>query len=237
MSRTLFITGPSAGIGLGLTRAWLERGGTVYGISRSRPPLESGRLHWAAADLGSQAPPDGLLRELLGDVRPDLAVLNSGIFGRIADLRDTSQADLESVFQVNLWGCKRTIDALMALPAPPRQVVAISSGAAVTGYRGWGAYALSKAALNMLVQVYAAEHPAVHFSALAPGLVHTAMQDLLHHEPVEHSPVLQRLRQARGTPQMPSPEQVAPRLLVAMDRLLGEASGCFRDLRALDDTL
>lgn len=227
----LFITGPSTGIGLGLARAWIGKGGTVYGISRSRPPLESSALHWAAVDLGGDHPLEHTLSGLLEGARPELAVLNSAVFGPLADLRHTRVAELEAVLQVNLWGCKRVIDALLALPEPPRQVVAISSGAAVNGYKGWGGYCLSKAALNMLIQVYAAECPGVHFSALAPGLVHTAMQDQLARHTVEQSPVLQHLREARGTPRMPGPDVVAPLLLEAFERLLAEPSGCFRDLR------
>jgi len=233
MSGNLFITGPSAGIGLGLAQAWLERGGAVYGISRRRPDLDPARFHWQPADLAADIDMEPVLAKLVGDVPLELAVLNAGVAGDIADLRDTDIPALEAVLQVNLWGCKRCIDALLALPEPPRRIVAISSGAAITGHRGWGGYALSKAALNMLIQLYAAECPDVHFSALAPGLVDTAMQEHLRRTSPERSPVLARLRQAQGTADMPLPAEVAPRLLRAMDLIRAEPSGCFRDLRSM----
>lgn len=233
MSGNLFITGPSAGIGLGLAQAWLARGGAVYGISRRRPDLDPAMFHWHRADLSTDLDLKPVLAELVGEEPLELAVLNAGVAGEIADLRDTDIPAMEAVLQVNLWGCKRCIDGLLALPRPPRRIVAISSGAAVTGHRGWGGYALSKAALNMLIQLYAAECPDVHFSALAPGLVETDMQDHLRRTSPERSPVLARLHQAQGTADMPRPAEVAPRLLLAMDLLLAEPSGCFRDLRSM----
>lgn len=233
MSGNLFITGPSAGIGLGLAQAWLDKGGTVYGISRRRPDLEPARFRWQPADLSKDIDLEPVLARLVGDTPLELAVLNAGVAGDIADLRDTDVPALEAVLQVNLWGCKRCIDGLLALPQPPKRIVAISSGAAITGHRGWGGYALSKAALNMLIQLYAAECPEVHFSALAPGLVDTAMQEHLRRTPPDRSPVLARLRQAQGTADMPLPAEVAPRLLRAMDLIRLEPSGCYRDLRSM----
>ena len=51
-----------------------------------------------------------------------------------------------------------------------------SSGAAVTGYTGWGAYGASKAALNHLAKTLEAEEPDVITIAIRPGAVDTEMQ-------------------------------------------------------------
>ena len=50
---------------------------------------------------------------------------------------------------------------------------------------GWNGYALSKAALNMMMKLYAAERPGTDFSALAPGLVDTAMQEAMRQQPAD----------------------------------------------------
>lgn len=60
---------------------------------------------------------------------------------------------------INVWANKLIIDDLAARHVAPRRIVLISSGAGVVGNHGWGAYALSKAALNMLAQLYAHELP------------------------------------------------------------------------------
>ena len=95
---------------------------------------------------------------------------------------------------MNFFPNDRTID----------QVIAISSGASQSGSRGWNGYSLSKAALNMLVKLYAGERPETHFTSLAPGLIDTAMQDYLTNLPEDsrYAP-LEVLKAAKGTPKMP----------------------------------
>jgi NAD(P)-dependent dehydrogenase (short-subunit alcohol dehydrogenase family) len=135
---------------------------------------------------------------------------------------------------VNLWANKPVLDAVFAGGREVAQVVGISSGAAASGARGWNAYAISKAALNMMMRLYAAERPGTHFSALAPGLVDTAMQEQMRGLPADpRFPTVDRLKRAAGTADMPDPDTLAPRLLAGMDRVRELKSGDFHDLRAL----
>jgi NAD(P)-dependent dehydrogenase (short-subunit alcohol dehydrogenase family) len=237
MPRCVLITGVSSGIGLGLLRACLERGDLVFAMGRRPPPDSAGlpNLRFSPCDLSDFAAIPAALDGLLQGVSAvDLAVLNAGVLGRIADLRDVPLDELQRVMDVNLWANKALVDALLAGPRQVGQVVAISSGASVSGARGWNAYALSKAALNMLVKLYAAEAPGVHFSALAPGLVDTGMQSYVRALPEDaRFPVVERLKASHGTEAMPSPEEAAPRLLEAMDALRKKPSGGFHDIRSL----
>jgi NAD(P)-dependent dehydrogenase (short-subunit alcohol dehydrogenase family) len=242
MARTVFITGVRSGIGLGLAQACLERGDRVYGLSR-RPPerLEAYRRKpdpdfiFAPVDLSDLdgiAPKVGSL--LHGIESLDLVILNAGVLGEIGDMTDTPLARLRQVMDVNLWANKPVLDAVFAGGRAVAQVVGISSGAAVSGARGWNAYAISKAALNMMMRLYAAEFPGTHFSALAPGLVDTAMQEQMRGLPADpRFPTVDRLKKAAGTADMPDAEMVAPRLLAAMDRVRELKSGDFHDLRTL----
>ncbi len=153
----------------------------------------------------------------------------------MADMRETSIAELRHAMDVNLWSNKVILDTVFGLGVPVLQVIGMSSGASVNGHRGWGGYSLSKAALNMLIKLYAAELPDTHFCAFAPGLVDTRMQDYLCDEVNdERFESLERLRAARGTERMPSPDAVAPRLLSAFERVRGGVtSGAFVDLREM----
>jgi NAD(P)-dependent dehydrogenase (short-subunit alcohol dehydrogenase family) len=237
MSRTVLLTGVSSGIGLGLLRACLAQGDQVFGLGRRPPPDAAGlpNLRFTSCDLAdASAIPAALDALLLGVHRVDLVILNAGILTPIADMAETSLETLKGAMDVNLWANKVLLDALFASGKEAGQVVAISSGAAVSGARGWNGYALSKAALNMLVRLYAAERPETHFSALAPGLVDTAMQEAMRKRPVDpRFPTVERLKQAQGTADMPGPEAAAPRLLAAMERLRSLKSGDFHDLRSL----
>ncbi|KAI8337941.1 hypothetical protein BC941DRAFT_424111 [Chlamydoabsidia padenii] len=55
----------------------------------------------------------------------------------------------------------------------------ISSGAAIKGYRAWGAYGASKAAMNHLGMTLAAEEPDITTLSIRPGVVDTGMQQLI----------------------------------------------------------
>jgi len=163
-------------------------------------------------------------------------VLNAASAAPLRDLADTPLSDLRQLMDVNTWANKLILDALYASGVRIRQVIGISSGAAVRGSRGWNGYALSKAAFAMLIQLYAAERPETHFCSLMPGIVQTKMQDDLCSLSVEERrqfPAVERLLAARGTPDMPLPDVAALALLGAFDRALQEPSGSLLDLRKL----
>jgi len=240
MKETILITGTSRGLGAGLGRAFLKKGCHVLGCSRGTSPLASEypeTYRHAALDVGSEDPARQDLRKLVESVpRIDRVILNAGVLPPIRDLRETPLASLRETMEINLWSNKWILDELLALPHPPRQVVAISSGAAVSGSRGWNGYSISKAALNMLIKLYAAEAPDVHFLSLAPGLIHTDMQDYIGSiEADEDYPTIQRLKAARGTPDMPDGDAVGERIAGLMDHFLSFESGSFQDLRKIPD--
>ena len=127
------------------------------------------------------------------------------------------------------------LDWLIERALPVTQVVAISSGAAVNMSYGWGGYSLSKAALNNLIKLYAHEMPDTHLTALAPGLVDTAMQDYLCDEvDAGDYPSVQKLQDARGTERMPDADGAAQMLLDLLESLRDGESGQFVDVRDLE---
>ncbi|MDT8438470.1 MAG: SDR family NAD(P)-dependent oxidoreductase [Wenzhouxiangellaceae bacterium] len=234
----VLITGNSSGLGLGLTRKLLERDAIVWGLSRRGCPIhDNDGLRDRQVDLGNLGNLEHHLERLLSDcLRLDLVVLNAGILGRIREISDTDVHDLEHMMRVNVWANKVILDWLIERAIPVGQVVAISSGAAVNMNYGWGGYSLSKAALNNLVSLYAQEMPDTHLTALAPGLVDTAMQDYLCGE-VDSSefPSVQKLIDARGTENMPDGEAAAEHILSLLERLREGPSGEFVDIRQLPD--
>ena len=235
--KRVLLTGVSRGLGQGLVRVHLEEGWEVLGVGRSEPPEITNQdgfsfLKLDLSQLGSIGNAVGEFTAMHG--RPSRVFLNAGVLGEIQDLRDTDLAELQSILDVNVWANKELLDALCSQPEKPNQVIAISSGASVNGHRGWGGYAISKAALNMLVQLYAAEVPETHFVSLAPGLVDTAMQDYMYSEPdVRKFPSVQRLRDARYTDAMPEPVEAARRIVARLDDLRQYSSGSFVDIRKM----
>lgn len=230
-----FITGTSSGLGLGLAEELLARDWQVYGCSR-RDSGPAG-MHHRRLDLADHAAVPTGLDELLGDAgRLDLVVLNAGVLGGIRDMGQTSLDELRRTMDVNLWANKVVLDWLMAWPGDVAQVVLISSGASVLGNRGWGGYALSKAALNMLARLYSHEFAGSQLTALAPGIIDTAMMDRLCDAGDEvRYPALKRLRSARGTKAMPGPREAAAQILSVLPVLRERPSGSFVDIREILD--
>ncbi len=235
----VFITGNSSGLGLGFTEALMARESIVWGMSRRGCPLKARYddvIRDRRQDLGDLNKLEEGLNRLLSDcLRLDLVILNAGILGRIQDIADTDVHDLEHLMRVNVWSNKLILDWLIERQLPVGQIVAISSGAAVNMSYGWGAYSLSKAALNNLIQLYAHEMPDTHLVSLAPGLVDTAMQDYLCGEvDSDDYPSVQKLKDARGTEHMPGPRAAADSILDLLDGLKAEhPSGAFVDVRQL----
>ena len=55
------------------------------------------------------------------------------------------------------------------------RIINVTSDAAVEPYEGWGGYGSSKAALEQLTAILAAEHPALRVYAADPGDMRTDM--------------------------------------------------------------
>lgn len=235
MSEAVLITGVSSGIGRAVAENCLKKGWEVFGMSRRRANLPDPNFKEVQCDLAKLDEIPQALEKLLGrNSQLNYVMLNAAILGDIKDLRESTVEDLQRVFDVNVWANKMVLDTLFRLGTEVQQVIGISSGAATTAFRGWGGYSISKAALNMLMGLYAAEIPQVHFVSLAPGLVDTPMQQQIAHTPPDpRFSSLEMLRSARGTPFMPSPEIAAEKIILSLPKLKRSPSGAFVDLTRL----
>ena len=233
----VMITGNSSGLGLGLTETLLKRDAIVWGMSRRGCPVhDNDGLRDRRFDLSNlNTLPEALERLLSDCLRLDLVVLNAGVLGKIHEISETDVHDLEHMMRINVWSNKVILDWIIERQLPVDQIIAISSGAAVNMNYGWGGYSLSKASLNNLIELYAHEMPDTHLTALAPGLVDTPMQDYLCGEvDSEEFPSVQKLKDARGTENMPGPAASAEKILDVLDKLRENESGQFVDMRHLD---
>ncbi len=233
----LLITGTNSGLGYGLTKYYLDKGHAVYGISRKlNPKLKMySKFKFLYQDISNFREVETNLISFLNGIDVlDLVILNAGILKEIKDLKDTSLDEIQEVMNVNVWANKIIIDTLFSNIKEIHQVVAISSGAAVSGARGWNAYSLSKATLNMLINLYSKEYTGTHFTALAPGLIQSKMQDYLYDFPEnEHYPVVQRLKKSRQAGEMPGPEEAAEINAKAIEKAREYKSGSFLDSRTM----
>jgi len=188
------VTGGSRGLGLALTRALAQRGWRLVVDARGRDVLKeaTGGLDGVRAIPGDLADPEHrqALVEAAGE-RIDLLVNNASLLGPSPQpaLVDYPLAQLRRVYEVNLVAPLAL--AQLALPrlGPGAAILDVTSDAAVEPYEGWGGYGSSKAALEQLTAILAAEHPRLRIYSVDPGDMRTQMhQDAFPGEDISDRP-------------------------------------------------
>lgn len=192
--RAALVTGTTSGIGEAVARRLLELGWRVVGLARRDAPIHHANYSHISADLGDT---ESLIRDVEGRltslfterswVRVGL-VNNAAHPGLLGPIDHLDIAGLPNVLATNLvapiWLMGHFLRATP--PATPLRIVNVSSGAAVRGFAGLGAYASSKAGLRMAGLVLAAEveetqtfsgaRRDVAILSFEPGTVDTPMQ-------------------------------------------------------------
>lgn len=234
----VLITGSSSGIGNGLAKEYLSQGAEVYGISRRIPEnLQTNpAYHHLSLDLTGYDSLSAVLPAFLDGVDVfDLVVLNAGVLGKISYAMEVSLEEMKRVMEINVWANKVLLDILITEVKKIRQVVGMSSKAALRCTPGWGPYSMSKAGLNMLMNVYAKEHSDTHFIAFAPGLVDSEIQEEIWNiKDADRYPSAKRIQGVRYTDEMPDADTAAPMLIEGMRKALAYESGGFVDVREME---
>ena len=181
MKKNILITGCSSGLGLALTNYYLQKGFKVYGINRNKPEIQNQNFIHISFDLSQISEIKTSLTNILKEIKNlDLVFLNAGMLGKIKILQELSIEEMQEVYNLNVYANKELLDILMQIDV--KNIFIISSGASKTGYKGWGSYSLSKAGVNMLVNLYSNEMFNTKIIALAPGVIKTPMTDYIRFE-------------------------------------------------------
>lgn len=188
---TTLITGASRGLGAGLAEELGRAGARLVLVARNAEKLEQvarrvraagGEAHALAGDVGDKDAIHriaGAAAALVGPI--DLLIQNASTLGPtpLPLLLDTECEELERTLAVNLVGPFRLAKAVAGsmLLRGRGLIVHLSSDAAVAAYPRWGAYSASKAALDHLARVWAAElaGTGVRFLSVDPGEMDTQM--------------------------------------------------------------
>ncbi len=184
-SRTALITGASRGLGLALARQLAAEGWQLIVDARGANALESAR-----AELSQQARviaipgdvTDAGHRHALVEAAQELggldALVNNASFlgpSPQPNLLDYPLDVLEQVYRTNVIAPLALIQDLRHQLKPGACVMNITSDAGVEAYGGWGGYGSSKAALEQLSNILAAENPGLRVYWIDPGDMRTQM--------------------------------------------------------------
>lgn len=231
-SSVAVVTGASRGLGEALAAGLVAAGWSVVVDARGAAALEAmaGRLAAGAAragagprvvavagdvtDRGHRAELACAVDELGGTL--DLLVNNASVLGPspLLPLRQLPLSALRGIYEANVVAPLALVQVMaprLGRAANPR-VLNVTSDASVEAYEGWGGYGTSKAALDHLSAVLAAEEPSWRVWAVDPGDMRTEM----HQAAFPGEDISDR----------PLPEAVVPSLLdlISSDR----ASGRYR---------
>jgi NAD(P)-dependent dehydrogenase (short-subunit alcohol dehydrogenase family) len=177
---TALVTGAGRGLGQALAGALLANGWRVVVDARRTAHLTAG-LPGALVVPGDVTDPahrDALAAAVDGLGRLDLLVNNASDLGPspLPPLADVPLAAARRVLETNVLAPLALIQRFLPrLRAAGGIVLNVSSDAAVEAYAGWGAYGSSKAALDQLSAVLAAEEPGLAVYAVDPGDMRTEM--------------------------------------------------------------
>ena len=178
--RTGIVTGASRGLGLALGLALAERGWRLVVDARGGDALAAA---WAGAtnvtpitgDLAEAAHRRTLVAAAGQSI--DLIVNNASKLGPSPQpsLADYPLDELRRVYEINVVAPLGLLQEALPRLATGARIVNVSSDAALEPYEGWGGYGSSKAALDQITAILAAEHPDLRVYALDPGDMRTQM--------------------------------------------------------------
>ncbi len=187
-ARTAVVTGGTKGLGLALVDQLARDGWRVYTMARSRPALARLARHAAEAnlpiiplrgDITEPAAAGRLVRRLAADRRRvDLLIHNAGLLGRREPLADWPRRTFEQVLAVNLTAPFDLTRRLLPRMRRGATIAFVSSGVTHQVHREWGAYEVSKVALERLAEVFALElaDREIVSVIIQPGRMRTAMR-------------------------------------------------------------
>jgi NAD(P)-dependent dehydrogenase (short-subunit alcohol dehydrogenase family) len=191
------ITGASRGLGLALARALAQNEYSLVIDARRGAELEKVATELSQATEVAALPGDvadpahrSALIAAAGE-RIDVLVNNASVLGPSPQpaLADYPLEAIERVYRVNVFAPLALIQ--LALPRLPDggRILNITSDAAVEPYDGWGGYGSSKAALEQLTAILAAEHPSLKVYTVDPGDMRTRLhQDAFPGEDISDRP-------------------------------------------------
>jgi NAD(P)-dependent dehydrogenase (short-subunit alcohol dehydrogenase family) len=185
-SRTALITGASRGLGLALAHRLAGEGWTLIIDARGAGALEAAREELAGSTRVIAIPGDVTdeeHRRALADAAReagglDALVNNASVLGPSPqpELLDYPIEVLEEVYRANTLAPLALAQAVRRELKPGARILNVTSDAGVEPYPGWGGYGSSKAALEQLSAILAAENPSLRIYRVDPGDMRTRMQ-------------------------------------------------------------
>ena len=185
---TALITGATRGLGHALALDFARDGYAVYGTGRGEEALaelgeEAGTakldIRPLRADVATEHGATAVLDRLDADAaRLDVIVHNAGALGERVELTKYPLETWDDVMATNVRGPFLLTQRLLSRLAPNAAVIFVSSGIVEQARPRWGAYYVSKVAVDALAATFAVELKAqgIRVFIVNPGPLRTVMR-------------------------------------------------------------
>lgn len=219
--RVAIVTGGASGIGQAIARLFARRGArvaildladaseTVRGIV-----AEGGNALQLTCDVTNQEAVDTAFRDVAERLGAIDILVNSAGVAHVGNVEQTTEADLDRVYAVNVKGVYNCLRAgVSAMKGRGGAILNIASVASTVGIADRFAYSMSKGAVLTMTYSVARDyvHEKIRCNAVAPGRVHTPFVDgfLARSYPGREGEMFEALSRTQPIGRMGKPEEIA----------------------------
>lgn len=150
MKKKIIITGSSSGIGLATTKAYLDLGYQVFGLSRSEPPIIHTNFQWIHCDVRKVQELEKQLLHIIEQAKTiDYLINNAGVgyFDSIENISNEQWNEIQETNIGSIFHCSKIIVPIMKTQEFGH-IVNIASTAGLEGMPQVTAYCASKWAVK-----------------------------------------------------------------------------------------
>ena len=181
MKKVCIITGGSSGIGLSISQLFLQNDYLVYNLDQQASTWGEHRF----CDVTNDQQVRDIINAIAEQHPIDVLISNAGIHFS-ANIENTSEADLDKVFNINVKGAYAAIKAVLPNMKANNNgaIIVMSSDQALVAKHNSFAYNLSKAALASMAKTTALDYAAfnIRANAVCPGTIETP----LYHQAIDN---------------------------------------------------
>jgi len=219
-SNTVLVTGGASGIGLAITSLFLSKGWKVIVLDYDKQGGEELEENKKKLGLpfrfihGDVSDADSIQEALAGTEFIDALVNNAGI-SHVGNIMNTTAADFDRIYQINVKGIFNCTAAVMPLMLERKKGVIINmcSIAATIGLADRFAYSMSKGAVLSMTLSLARDFvdQGIRCNCISPGRVHTPFVDgfITKNYPGKEKEMFAKLAASQPIGRMGKPEEVA----------------------------
>ncbi len=237
--KTAVITGGGSGIGKGIALRFASSGAVVYILDIKEDTMETvmeieemgGAAHWISCDVSNHLEVSTTIDSIQKERQINLLINNAGI-GMVGNLTQTTEADLDRLYRVNVKGVYNCMHA--AIPHLKANgggvIINMASTLSTVAIKDRFAYSMTKGAVRAMTLSVALDYiqDGIRCNCIAPGRIHTPFVDqfIAKNYPDQKEEMFHKLSVAQPIGRMGTPEEIANLVVFLCSEEASFITGC-----------